>query len=95
MTRVSEIMSISSRACLLLSLLSLLASSSKLMAAEEPTRTFPAQKCRYTLPGQEWMWINKQLPNALFIAGNNDGFVITLSIVSGIGNEQVNERFAK
>ncbi len=88
-------MSSSSRTCLLLGLLGLLGSSVRLMAAEETTRTFPAQKCRFTLPGPDWTWIDKQVPNLLFMAGNTKGFVINPSTVSTPAPVQVDEQFAK
>jgi hypothetical protein len=80
---------------LLPGLLALLGSSVKLMAAEESTRTFPAQKCRFTLPGPDWTWIDKQVPNLLVMAGNTKGFVINLSTVSTPTPAQVDEQFVK
>ncbi len=65
------------------------------MAAEEPTRTFPAQKCRYTLPGPDWSWADKQMPNMLFMAGNSSGFVVNLTYVSLPKPEPLNEQFVK
>jgi hypothetical protein len=65
------------------------------MAGEETVRTFPAQKCRFTLPGMGWTWIDKQAPNTLFMAENTKGFIITLSTVNAPTPERVDEQFAK
>jgi hypothetical protein len=51
------------------------------LAADEATRTFAAQKCRFTLPGPDWKWSEKATPNSLFFAVNTKGFVVTLSVV--------------
>src|SRR5579875_1879689 len=72
-----------------------LVSAHRLLAAEEPVRTFPAQRCRFKLPGPDWDWIDKELPNGLFMAGNSKGFVITLSISSTPAPIRVNEKFAE
>src|SRR5215472_5609227 len=45
------------------------------------TREFPAQKCRYTLPGKDWFWVERQAPHSLYFAENYMGFVVTLSVV--------------
>jgi hypothetical protein len=89
-------MSTWSRSCLLVSFLALLFRSPlKLMAAEEAARTFPVQKCRFTLPGPDWTWIDKEVPNVLFMAGNTKGFVINLATVRTPDPVQINEPFAK
>ncbi len=83
------------RLCLLLGLLGLLGSPTRLRAAEEPMRVFPAQKCRFTLPVPDWTWIDMQAPNILFVAGNTKGFVINLTTVSVPVTAQINEQFVK
>jgi hypothetical protein len=62
--------------------------------AEERTRSFPAQKCRYTLPGAEWNWIDKDVQKALFIASNSNAFGITLS-ATNCRAPQVSDEFMK
>jgi hypothetical protein len=42
-----------------------------------PTREFPSQKCRYTLPGKEWKWMDQPLPDSIFMATSKAGLVIT------------------
>lgn len=68
--------------------------ASKLEAADEPIRTFATQKCRYTLPGPGWSWINNAPPNLLFAAGNDKGFVLNLSVMNAGKVERVDEAFA-
>src|SRR5262245_48021724 len=47
------------------------------LRADERTRTFPAQKCRYTLPDDDWSWLEDKSPN-LFMAINSKGQVVYL-----------------
>lgn len=75
-------MASSSRMCLVVSLFGLLGSSGNLPAAEETTLTFPMQKCRFTLPGPDWTWLDKQPPKVLFIAGNSKGLLIDLNTMA-------------
>ena len=84
------------RLCLLLSLLAMaFGSPVRLTAAEEATRTFPAQKCRFTLPGPDWSWSDEKAPNRVFLARSTKGFAITLATVKTPDPVQVNEQFAK
>jgi hypothetical protein len=64
-------------------------------AGEEATRTFPAQKCRFTLPGPDWTWSDENAPNRIFLAKDKKGFVITLAAVASPGRVQMNEQFAR
>jgi hypothetical protein len=80
-------------------LLSLLATPfawpTNLLAADEATRTFPAQKCRYTLPGPDWTWSDEKAPNRIFLARDTKGFVITLATLTQAAPVQVNEQFVQ
>jgi hypothetical protein len=49
------------------------------LRADEPTRTFAEQKCRYTLPGPDWSWVDQQTPSVLFMANDARGYVVNLS----------------
>jgi hypothetical protein len=70
-------------------------SAHRLLAGEEAVRSFPTQKCSFKLPGPDWAWIDKQLPNGLFMAANSKGFIITLSISVAPVPIRVNEKFAE
>jgi hypothetical protein len=90
-------MSSRSRLCLLICLLALqMASPARLGAGEERTRTFEAQKCRYTLPGPAWSWLDDQKPeNMLCMTRNTNGFVISLSAVATSDGPEKNEQYGK
>lgn len=47
---------------------------------EERTRNFPAYQCSFTLPGEDWSWVDRPVPNTLFVAANRRGIVATLSV---------------
>jgi hypothetical protein len=96
MIRGENSMSLSSRLCLLLTLLSLgLRFPAGINAEEGATRTFPAQKCRFTLPEPDWAWSDKEMPSLLFMASNKKGFVINLATLKTPGFVQLNEQFVK
>jgi hypothetical protein len=87
-------MTSSLRLWLLLGVLALqFGSPRSLVAGEEATRTFPAQNCRFTLPGPDWTWIDKQVPNVVFMARNSKGFVINLSTKSTPQPVQLDKQF--
>jgi hypothetical protein len=46
--------------------------------AQERTREFPAQKCRYTLPAEGWEWLEPPRPEAVFMAGSRGEVAVTL-----------------
>ena len=77
MIRRENSMRLPSRLRLLLALLTL--GPASINADEGATRTFPAQKCRFTLPESEWTWSDKEMPNLLFMASNKKGFVVNLA----------------
>jgi hypothetical protein len=56
----------------------LLGYSTSLFADEAKTRTFAAQKCRFTLPGPDWQWLQAKDPTILCLASNGK-VVISLS----------------
>jgi hypothetical protein len=70
-----------------------LGSPINLMAADESTRTFTAQKCRFTLPGADWTWIDTPGPDLVFMARNTTGFVINLAAKSAPQPAQVDQQF--
>jgi hypothetical protein len=51
-------------------------------ADEAATKTFPEKKCRYTLPGPDWTWVDVKAPDALCLARDDKGFVVTLSALA-------------
>ena len=81
------------RSCRLMLVAALMIGSSTGLAADEAnTRTFAPQKCRFTLPGPDWRWIENKDPNALCFAGNKDSIVVTLSALPD--SSPMNEAFA-
>ena len=64
-------------------------------AVDAPARTFPAYKCRYTLPGPDWNWSDEQAPNRIFLAGDTNGFVVTASYVAIAKPEPLNGQYIK
>src|SRR5260370_38637632 len=49
------------------------------VAAAERTRTFPAQKCRYALPGKDWSWVDPPPPNTLCMAENTRELAVVVT----------------
>jgi hypothetical protein len=61
----------------------------------ERTRTFTAQKCQYTLPNDDWEWIDQPLPNALFGAKCENGLGVFLSCAPIPAWQQMNASLAQ
>jgi hypothetical protein len=96
-TAWEDSMNTCSRLCLLVGLAGLLAGSPpRLRASDTTTRTFDAQKCRYTLPGPDWSWSDeKKAQNMPFMARSTKGHVINLSVVNASYSEALNEQYGK
>jgi hypothetical protein len=47
------------------------------MQAAEQGRGFPGLGCRFTLPNQDWFWVEPTQPNVLFAAATKDGLSLT------------------
>jgi hypothetical protein len=69
--------------------------SAKVIAADETTRTFAAQNCRFTLPGPDWKWSDKETPKLVFMALNSKGFVINLAVLETPITVELNDQFVK
>src|SRR5580700_10343063 len=68
-------------------------------AADERTREFPAYKCRYTLPGEDWYWIDfaeaKKPPKSIFTAGTKKkGLALTLTYDRATRAERMDQKFS-
>ncbi len=87
-------MSASSRFYLVFGLFALqVGSPGRSLAADEATRTFPALKCRYTLPGPDWSWLEAGSPSIHFMARNKTGFVVNMTTYSAIMLDKVKVKF--
>jgi hypothetical protein len=51
-------------------------------SAADPVKTFPVSKCRYTLPGKDWSWV-EPVPAAEFlcVAESRDGLTLMLMVL--------------
>jgi hypothetical protein len=50
--------------------------------AEEKTRTFPEYQCRYTLPADDWRWLDKSPHKpSLFVAGKDARLLVMVTVV--------------
>jgi hypothetical protein len=47
------------------------------------TRTFVDKNCSYTLPGEDWFWLDSKTPNALCAATDSKGHIVTVTFVQG------------
>ena len=63
------------------------------LPAQELTRAFPNQKCRYTLPDANWQWEAVDDPEKLFEASHPDGVNISLLAIPGAAD--VDDAFMK
>jgi hypothetical protein len=59
------------------------------------TRVFPAHKCRYTLPGKDWFWVEQTASPVLFRAENFMGYAVALSAAPVPPHITLNQQFAE
>ena len=65
------------------------------LRAGDNVKTFPSQKCRYTLPGNDWSWLDpKIVPNTICVARNSDGLVLMLSVIPVPADTTADAKFA-
>jgi len=63
--------------------------------ARENVKSFQLYQCRYTLPGDDWSWAEPASGrDAVFMAQNRDGLVLTMSIHSAPAGWVIDARFA-
>lgn len=55
-------------------------------------RTFPAQQCQYTLPGDDWSWPEAKGPN-MFLAVNSQGLVVSLMSLPVSPGTELNQKY--
>jgi hypothetical protein len=63
-------------------------------ADDERTRHFPAAKCRYTLPTDEWGWTDQLAGKAVFAAVGPDRTLVALSIMENPPSARIDQKFA-
>ena len=65
---------------------------------DDRTREFPAYKCRYTLPGDDWAWHDatdvKKSKDQVFKAHNRNGLVVVLACQTASGVDGLSKNFA-
>jgi hypothetical protein len=62
--------------------------------AQQNSKEFPQYKCRYTLPGPDWSWAEPTAEmQAIFMARNGDGLVLTMSVMTASPGEVIDARF--
>jgi hypothetical protein len=63
--------------------------------AGDDVLTFPVSKCRYTLPGKDWTWIDHtSLQKVICAARNGDGVIFMLAVFPAPAGQMIDEDFA-
>jgi hypothetical protein len=63
--------------------------------ADENVKSFQLYQCRYTLPSDDWSWAELASgTDAVFMAQNGDGLVLTMSVHSAPAGRVIDSRFA-
>ena len=65
------------------------------LSARETVKTFEEYQCRYTLPGDDWSWMQlRPGMNAIVAARNRDGLVLALTVLPAPASHVVDAKFA-
>jgi hypothetical protein len=76
-------------------LLSILAGHGTVSAGES-SKTFPDYRCKYTLPGKDWTWVDLESGSVLTCkARNRDGLLLSLAVKHAIAGEVIDARYAE